>query len=531
MSFNFYVMMFSAAFSQGHAMNSAGSGGGGSPNKNQYNLSSPEYINNEANVRPKYSVEDALTALFFILEEGDGRANQWTDDQVRRLQQIFENLSLEQLLDSQLIEWMEGKSDRIGQAYQNVLSNKEKDRSFQLNVAPIEIPQIVPSQVNKVISLLQALNDEPKNEAKQGEWTEDQKARLKPLFNSLSLEQLQDPELMKWVNDKSIHFLHAYDDAIVAKESLIFTALVEEVEKKQGQLQGQLYFATSLDGNHPGMLRRVNSSGRDNNCLLYSIIGDNLELLVRIMGDKNQALEIFQTIDSGNAIQQYLQGFANIIGIYGPEGDKEANELLIQQLEFLPLVEQQDRKEILDTLQDFINKNINNMDEKKVVQQDFLDLSARLAAPKQQSINNVEEEYRDYQQVRRKIFDDILRAMEGNLANIAPENQQIIARFIGFIRDKAEPRLQGKSVKEFLDNLYATKALLFHEFASIISLMYGINVKVLQQSVNSSKVLTPSEYNEGMYDFMQGYNPQGPVIYVYNPGVHGVHYQKLRGLD
>ncbi len=114
------------------------------------------------------------------------------------------------------------------------------------------------------------------------------------IFKKLTLKQLKKPEVLGMVLELGSEAL--YNVYMEAKADLAASAALRQMAKYQREnypdkeLGVDFFFTVGQDGIYTdSILSRKNSSGQNNDCLLFSIIRDNGELLTKVLGDDMKA--------------------------------------------------------------------------------------------------------------------------------------------------------------------------------------------------------------------------------------------------
>lgn len=160
-------------------------------------------------------------------------------------------------------------------------------------------------------------------EEHEGKWSDTALSEGIEIFKSLSVSQLQDPKILVWIiEQKSPAMYRQYLDALTERKSedalrqmLEFKEMMAQKYPTQmgGYTIGNHYFFTiGQDFYTDTILIRKNSSGAGNNCLLFSIIRDNENLLTTVLGNRELAKKILSVPENADEPMGERRDFSKV---------------------------------------------------------------------------------------------------------------------------------------------------------------------------------------------------------------------------
>lgn len=150
-------------------------------------------------------------------------------------------------------------------------------------------PQIIIQQV------ITELEDMDKGLQEIG-WSDHQEDNVKQQIERLNYFELTDNDsnFKTWISVQPRHLQNWYQDTIHKKLEELYTKFVQYKSEQPAyqQFTDSLYVIKLDNQEKPILVRKANSSGNKNDCLLYSIIRDDQAVLAWMLGDKAQAQQI-----------------------------------------------------------------------------------------------------------------------------------------------------------------------------------------------------------------------------------------------
>lgn len=226
-------------------------------------------------------------------------------------------------------------------------------------------------------------------------------------------------------------------------------------------------------GNHA--LFRENSSSDKNCCFLFSIIGDNEDLLTKVLGDRNQAREILKNPELANMY------------------DEDVVENKLKRRDFT-LVREKFMKDILQAMKE---------DRKFYLE------------------NEQEQSFREF--VSR-----IIRTFNSDKSTIVADPNNADGYTIIVVSNRADRSTTASDPKSIVER----SAFIPVEYATLFSILYDTPVVPLnKENISNPVLMNPLVRDKGFGMELMPYFSKEEwkrAIFIYH---HGVHYQKLHVLD
>lgn len=139
----------------------------------------------------------------------------------------------------------------------------------------------------------QALLKEIENDIPGRAWNDGHELIVKDCLSPLSYFDLVQLEFQSWIGGQARHIQNWYEDSVNKALSDLYTSFLRQrAEPTYPEMTGSLRILKTDVVTAPVLAYQKNSSGKNCDCLLYSIIGENEALLTRILGNSELAKEL-----------------------------------------------------------------------------------------------------------------------------------------------------------------------------------------------------------------------------------------------
>jgi hypothetical protein len=141
------------------------------------------------------------------------------------------------------------------------------------------------------------------SERSHDNWSDKALEEGREKFKELSLMELNKTIVRDFVSSKSEAIANMHREAIEEKKIALALNQIKKYQEQHLDLKigDDLFFMLGKEGvSKDSVLQRVNSSGQNNNCLLFSIIRENKDLLTRVVGDEEVAEQILSVPENAN---------------------------------------------------------------------------------------------------------------------------------------------------------------------------------------------------------------------------------------
>ena len=146
--------------------------------------------------------------------------------------------------------------------------------------------------VEKAKRIIQDIQLKSKTPGGDIKYTDQQLQKITSVLSDLPTSDMESASFSQWVNTQGAGIINCYEEAKHNSTLKVLKKKFDEFVKKNPSLKpGRTVFYTHTPF-YTGILKRVASSGRDNNCLLFSFVADSVEILTKVLGNSTLATKI-----------------------------------------------------------------------------------------------------------------------------------------------------------------------------------------------------------------------------------------------